>query len=334
MTTVMLIVSPGCALFERGAGVKSECARIAGLSDTGEHKPAVDAAREMELAGQGCPPDVAQAVERSRAILEKADSHVRKALQRKKEGNLLSARANLKLALDTYPRYYWVQNLIRNIDRSIRAELDSLRNEASYHESRNDLESAHSRVLDALKLAPGDKDLKQEASRLEKEIARARERGRVKSVLDEATGYLAEGRFDDAQRLLTRDDMRGRLGKPGEDLLNRVRKRRDETIDHRFAVAAEMEKKGDLDTAAGHATYVLELLVSADRAPGQIVEFARLLGMKLYSAGELSKAREVWEKALAVDPGNMKLQGYLREVDTRLDNLDRIKKGRTENGGN
>ena len=95
----------------------------------------------------------------------------------------------------------------------------------------------------------------------------------------------------------------------------------------------DKEKKGDLDAAAGHTLFILELSVPGEQLPTEIVEFARLLGMKFYSAGELSRAKELWAMALDVDPGNLKLQSYLKEVETRLDNLDRIKKRGTDNVG-
>ena len=116
-------------------------------------------------------------------------------------------------------------------------------------------------------------------------------------------------------------------------MLAEVVKRRHEHIRQRFDDAVDKEKKGDLDTAAGHTLHVLELSVPGEQLSTQIVEFARLLGMKLYSAGELSRAKELWANALVIDPGNLKLQNYLKEVETRLDNLDRIKKGGKDNVG-
>ena len=56
--------------------------------------------------------------------------------------------------------------------------------------------------------------------------------------------------------------------------------------------------------------------------------------MKFYSAGQLSRAKELWTGALDLDPGNQKLESYIKEVDDRLDNLDRIKKGAADGDGN
>lgn len=289
LLVVFWIISTGCALVDKGAGRKSECSRIAGLARSGEHKPAVDAYREMEGKGRSCPSDIQGAVSLSRSKLDKADAYVHKALKRRKDGNLLSARANLQLALEIYPRYYWVQTLIKKVERSIQAELDSLKHEAVYFESNGDPEGALSRIQDAMNLSPGDRGLESEAARLQKVIA----------------GSVAQLSIQ----------------------------RRQENIRLRFEDAVEKEKKGDLTAAEGHTLYILEMSESGDPLSGRIVEFARLLGMKLYSAGELSRAKELWVRALAIDQGNLKLQGYLKEVETRLEKLDRIKKGGNEDLG-
>ena len=320
-----------CALIGKGGGRKSECSSIASLASNGEHKPAVDAAQKLTGTEKPCPPDIEEAVSRSRAKLQKADSYVHKALKRRKEGNLLSARANLQRALEIYPKYYWVQTLIKNVDRSIQAELDSLRNEASYLESGGDPEGALSRIKDAMTLLPADQKLESEAARLRGVIRQAQTDQSAEKLLSEARAQLEAGRFDEAQRLLTDGDAPERLGNRGKNMLTEVLDRRNKHIRERFDDAVEKEKMGDLDAAASHTLYILELSEPGEQLFTQIVEFGRLLGMKFYSAGELSRAKELWAKALAIDPENLKLQSYLKEVDTRLNNLDRIKKDGTGN---
>ena len=251
----------------------------------------------------------------------------------RKEGNLPSARADLQRALRIYPKYYWVQTLIKNVDRSIQAELDSLWNEASYLKSRGDPEGALSRILEAMTLSPGDQELESEGLALQEMIREAQADQSVQIVLDEARAHLEKGRFDEAQQLLTKGDSPGRLGARGEEMLAEIVGRRHEFVKQRFDEALDKEKEGDLDAAAGHTLYVLELSVPGEQLSADIVMFARLLGMKFYSAGELSRAKELWTKALLIDPANLKLQSYLKEVGTRLDNLDRIKKGGADNVG-
>ena len=330
---MLWISSAGCALIGKGAGRRLECSRIVDLSSSGEHKPAVDAAQELARSGESCPSDVQEAVSQSRSKLSKADSYVHKALKRRQEGDLLAARADLQQALTIYPRYYWVQTLIKNVDRSIQAELDSLWNEASYYKSRGDPEGALSRIREAMTLSPGDQKLESEAARLQEVIGKAQADQSVQSLLDEAREHLEEGRFDEAQYLLTKGDSPERLGIRGEEMLTEVLERRHEYIKQRFDEAVDNEKKGDLDAATEHTLNILELSIPGEQLSAEIVEFARLLGMKLYSAGELSRAKELWASALVIDPENLKLQSYLKEVETRLDNLDRIKKGGTESFG-
>ena len=333
LLTVLWLSSTGCALLGKGAGLRSECSRIAGLTRSGEHKPAVDAAQELDRTGKSCPPEVLKMVSESRSKLSKADSYVHKALKRRQEGNLLSARANLQQALTIYPKYYWVQTLIKNVGRSIKLEVDSLRNEASYFESMGDLEGALSRIKNALALSPGNQKLESEAARLEEVIRKTLEEQSLQSLLDEVRVQLKKGNFGRAQQLLTEGDVPARLGTRVEGMLKEVSDRRHEHIRQRFDDAVEKEKMGDMDAAANHTLYILDLSVPGEQSSTQIVMFARLLGMKFYSAGELSRARELWAKALVVDPGNLKLQSYIKEVDTRLDNLDRIKKGGSQSDG-
>lgn len=324
--------SPGCGLVGKGAGRRSECSRIADLSRSGEHKPAVDAAGEHELSGKSCPQDVQELVSLSGDRLRRADAFVHKALKRRQEGNLLSARANLQEALKIYPKYYWVQTLKKNMDKAIQAELDNLKNEARYLESIGDLEGALFRVQEARALLPGDQKLKKETARLRAMVIKAQDDRKAQILLQKARALLSAGRFAEAQNVLTEGDPSGQLGPGGEELLTEIRHHRHAYMEKRFSDALNTEKEGDLDAAAGHTLDALRVAVPGEPLAVEIVEFSRLLGMKLYSAGKLSRAKELWVQALAVEPGNPKLQGYLREVQTRLDNLDRIKKGGSESG--
>jgi tetratricopeptide (TPR) repeat protein len=322
---VFLLSATGCALVGAGAGRRSECNRIANLSRSGEHKPAADSYDEMAESGRSCSENVAGQVSNSRSKVDRADNFVRKAFKRRKEGNLLSARANLEKALQIYPRYYWVQNLLKNLNKSIEAEINGLKGEARYLESLGDLDGALKRVSEARVLAPGDKALKAETDKLQAAMGRARKENDIKKVLDQADQHMKAGRFEDAERVLTEGDASTRLGPRGQEMLDQVARRRTGLIDQRFSVAREAEQRGDLDVAAGHARYVLELSRPDDATTPDVVEFSRLLGVKLFSAGQLVKARDIWEVAHACDPGNDKLANYLKEVDARLESLEKIR---------
>ena len=109
-------------------------------------------------------------------------------------------------------------------------------------------------------------------------------------------------------------------------MFDQVVRRRSELINQRFSVAREAEQKGDLDVAAGHARYVLELSRPDDATTPDVVEFSRLLGVKLFSVGQLVKAKDIWGVAYACDPENDKLANYLKEVDARLKSLEKIRR--------
>ncbi len=55
------------------------------------------------------------------------------------------------------------------------------------------------------------------------------------------------------------------------------------------------------------------------------MEYARLLGLKFFSAGELTPARELWTQALSLDHDDARLNDYLHRVDERLENLEKIR---------
>ncbi len=53
----------------------------------------------------------------------------------------------------------------------------------------------------------------------------------------------------------------------------------------------------------------------------EVVEFARLLGVQLFAAGQLVRARDLWADALTLDAGNQALEEFLAEVESRLEKL-------------
>ncbi len=327
LVTGLCLLTTGCALVGAGSGRRSECARIKSLYQSGEFKPAVDVAEKRRTTGGTCPEETWNSVEDSRARVETADAWVHKAMQRKREGNLLSARANLLKALEVYPRYYWVQNLLRNVELSIQAYLEGLKSEASYLEATGDLEGALARLTEAGSYQPGNAALEKEMVRLQSVMDRSREEAWIAERLEEADRHLQSGEVDEAQRLLTEGDSLQRLGARGREMLGRVAQYRGDLVRRNITLAREAEHRGDLDGAAELILGTLKIPLEDEPAEQEVVEFARLLGMKFYSAGKLSRAREIWSLSLSRDPGNEKLQGYVREVDERLESLDRIKRG-------
>jgi tetratricopeptide (TPR) repeat protein len=85
------------------------------------------------------------------------------------------------------------------------------------------------------------------------------------------------------------------------------------------------EQEGDLEAASRWAITAMKAEPEDGELKKGIVEYARLLGLKFFSAGELSPAREIWGAAFELDASDDRLRDYLRQVDERLANLEQIR---------
>lgn len=212
----------------RPAGSES-CERAASLAGAGELKPAVDEMAVVEQLGVRCPEEVLKVVETARARLEEADALVHSAQEKRRQGDLAGAATDLGSALATYPKYYWAEKQLREIQQQISAQ------------------SAQTRLRE-------------------------------------------------------RQDFSMRLSR---------------------SLAAETQ--GDLDEASRLTTNLLDHPPTDPDSKVELVEYSRLLGLKLFSEGELTQARNLWQKTLALDPDNQKVREYLQEVNHRLQSLEEIK---------
>ncbi|UCG37987.1 MAG: hypothetical protein JSV00_07220 [bacterium] len=296
------------------------------LSRSGEHKPAVDTARDLLGSDDTCSQSVLDGLEFSRSRLDKADAYTRRALRQRKEGDLLGARANFRRALGVYPRYYWVQKLLHDLDRSIDIEGTSLRNEASYFEDRGDLEKTLERLVAAARLRPEDGSIEEEIRRIRAAMERSQEESEIRERIQRARMLMEEGRFEEAEGHLAGEGIPEEFRQQREEILFQVRERRVAVMDQRMAVVREAEQKGNVDLAASHLKFVLTMSRPGDPGRTEMVEYARLLGLKLFSDGQLTRARELWNQALGCDPGNRRLEKYLQEVTSRLESLERFRR--------
>jgi len=263
-----------------------QCSKILKYSQAGEYKSAVDLADKLIKDGCKCSVEVTKKIHFSRSQLNQADVYVLEAMKRKKEGKLIEAQNDLLKALKIYPKYYWAQNLLKKVECSINAQITGLKEEAHNLETNGNLDGALSLVQDAIVLSLGDNDLKLEAARLQ---------GTMNRVLQE----------EKKRKQVARNQRRSIIRKG-------------------LTAAKEAEQKDDLESAAGHTIHILELSSVGEPLTPKVVEFARLLGLKLFSAGDFSKAQNLWEEALHLEPDNVKLQKYLSEVEESLDNLKKI----------
>lgn len=244
-----------------------ECGRAEQLARSGEHKPAVDALSALGESA-ACSREALDAVAESRRTLHEADALVRLGLEAREAGDLAAAKAGFERALAVYPRYYWVEQLVRALEPAT-AELERLRQQ---------------------------------------------------------TATLVEsGRADEALRVLEQ----ARQYSPAEwGLDGEIAQLRSELAESRLALAYRAQQEGRL----AEAIELTERAMGARPDPpakDRVVEFARLLGLELFSDGQLVRARDIWQRALAWDEDNEQLRKYLVEVEARLESLDEIK----ETGG-
>lgn len=261
---LLFMVLNGCAPIDISPIYSDECARIVKLSHSGDHKAAVDMIDKLEKYGMTCSAEVLEMTAISRDKLEQANDYVAKALVFKKEGDLLSARENMQCALKIYPKYYWVKELLKNVETSIEKQETATQNDAPSLE---------------LELKP-------------KEVE---DLGEQPSKHDSTT---------------ERDDYT----------------HRQNVIRQGLYAAQKAEQDGELDEAARYMIKTTELSFPEEPLTKEIVEYARLLGVKFFSTGNYSKAKALWQGALKLSPGNSELQQYLKEVNARLVNLQKIKK--------
>ncbi len=304
--------------------ITSQCSKILKLSQAGEHQSAVELADKLTQNGDKCPEEISKRIDFSRSKLNQANAYVLKALKFKKEGRLLEAQTNLRKALEIYPKYYWARNLLKKVERSINVQLNSLMEESRNLEASGDLDGALSLVQDAVTLAPDDNELRAEASRLQETLDSLQQTEKKQKHLEEIMTQVDPVLGSEVQKLLEDEAVAKCQGAKGAEPLQAIRERRLEIIRKGFTTAREAEQKDDLERAADHTMYVLELSAAEDPLTPDIIEFARLLGLKLFSAGNFSKARELWKGALRIVPDNVRLRKYLAEVEERLDNLKKI----------
>ena len=260
---LVIALTLGCAT-TAPSPVATGCDRVAALVDASDHKLAVDALAEIEAT---CSDAVVDAVARSQKTFDEADAHVHRAQRQRRDGDLAGASASYRAALRSYPRYYWVQKLQRDLGQEISAELAVLKTRAASQLADGDVAAAEGTLAAAVALDPAD-------VRLEKE-------------LDSVRGKVAEAHL---------------------------------------ALARQAETGGQLEQAGRHTRKATQSAPESGSLRERIVEYARLLGLKLFSDGQLTLARDLWQDALALDMSNSALRQHLEAVQERLESLSRIKK--------
>ncbi len=142
----------------------------------------------------------------------------------------------------------------------------------------------------------------------------------LRELREAASAELAAGRSEEALELLERA-----AGLPAAtpEVAAEAARVRTELASARLGVALRAQRTGDLTQALA---WTERALATRPEPPlkQQVVEFARRLGLTLFSAGELVQARSVWRAALSLDESNERLIEYLDEVEARLRTLAAI----------
>lgn len=204
------------------------------------------------------------------------------------------------------------------LSRSRLAEADAKVLEARRREEGSDLAGARESLGQALQIYPryhwAAKLARDLDARIAEEIVLLRRQAAERRAAGDSPGALealgraaaldpsspASGDLDELRRRLARESL---------------------------TLARGADQTGDLGAAGRHLEQAMAAAPDAPELRLEILEYARLLGLKLYSAGELTRARDLWRRALELDETNEKIQGYLRDVEERLRSLDRIKQG-------
>ncbi|MCF8039547.1 MAG: tetratricopeptide repeat protein [Desulfohalobiaceae bacterium] len=318
---------PEEALSESDKEKNQQCLEIIRLFEEGEYKEVVDFADEQNVSGGECFRKIKKQIEISRTKLEKADSYVFKANFQKKDGKLLQARKSLNKALEIYPKYYWAQNLLQKVRKDIQSEITSLREMAADLEAAGKPEEALAIIQEARNLAPEDKSLQKEATRLREAVIRAKQKEVLRKYLQQQAPALDTACSEEARKIPRQYPEAHSSGSDEEGPSARFGDRRLALVRQGLAKARQSEQDEDLVAATGHTFCLLLLGLSLHEEPvrEEIVEFARILGMKQFSTGNFSVARDLWQGALRLDPRNSRLRRYLEEVNSGLDNLKKIK---------
>ena len=145
----------------------------------------------------------------------------------------------------------------------------------------------------------------------------------VAVLREQAIKLLASGQPEEA---LLRLEEAAEIAPPDLELRQEIARLRTDLGDERLGEAHEAQQAGDLS----RAVELTELAIAAQPehpVRDRVIEFARRLGLNLFSAGELIQAKAIWQAAISLDKGNELLRQYLDEVDSRLRSLDQIKRG-------
>jgi tetratricopeptide (TPR) repeat protein len=143
----------------------------------------------------------------------------------------------------------------------------------------------------------------------------------VPDLHQKAAELRARGRIEEALAILEEAQA---LAPTETETAASISELRTEVAFRHLAAAKREADEGRLDQAAESVLQAIDARPVVEPARLRVVEDARNLGLSLFSAGELIKARDLWHAALALDETNPTLVQYLSEVEARLERLAAI----------
>jgi len=94
-----------------------------------------------------------------------------------------------------------------------------------------------------------------------------------------------------------------------------------EEIIERYREASALLNRGGMAEAARELVEIVGQYPAYAAARAKLVEAYLYQGLDFYSKGSLSAAIRVWRRALELEPGNEKLQRYIKKAETEIDQI-------------
>jgi len=206
---------------------------------------------------------------------------------------------------------------------------------------RSDWERARQAYRSALAVVPQDFLAAESLARVDdleaEEAAREAEEKRVAELLARAQGYRRRGAYRSAigvyREILAAhpDHTRARnLLAETQQLLAATAKplevpppvpRIPEDVIEKYREASALLNRGGVAEAARELLDIVRQYPDYAAARAKLIEAYLYQGLDFYSKGSLSAALRVWRRALALEPGNEKLQRYIKKAETEIDQI-------------
>ena len=171
----------------------------------------------------------------------------------------------------------------------------------------------------------------------QEDLARQAEEERIAGLLDEASGYRRRGAYRRALEIYEGilDDYPGheqarKLAAETRRLLAAPSTKPPETEGPRevpaevtasYRSASAAFGRCDLAEAVRTLTDIVDRYPDYGPARAKLVETYMYQGLDFYSKGSLSAAIRVWSRGLALEPGNEKLQRYIKKAEFEIDQI-------------